>query len=213
MNRWRAAVLAAGTAWVAGGCSSAPKEEPAAAAPPSEPAPRVVAPAEPAAPAYREYTVRAGDTYYSIATREMGSARGVAALERANPGVDAARLRIGQVLRIPPLPAATAANTARPPAVAPMETPAATAAVPVASEGEMPPWWIEAPVREGGRVTVAARVDDPSLVEVRRKAVDAGMEALRRELGREPGETETKVKVVRLSSGGYRAFILISAAG
>ena len=46
----------------------------------------------------RTYKVQAGDTLYSIANRQGIS---VAALERANPGVDSRRLRIGQMLNLP----------------------------------------------------------------------------------------------------------------
>jgi tetratricopeptide (TPR) repeat protein len=46
----------------------------------------------------RTYKVQGGDTLYSIANRQGIS---VAALERANPGVDSRRLRIGQMLNLP----------------------------------------------------------------------------------------------------------------
>jgi tetratricopeptide (TPR) repeat protein len=49
--------------------------------------------------ALRTHTVQRGETYYSIASRYGVS---VAALERANPGVDPRRLAVGHALRIPP---------------------------------------------------------------------------------------------------------------
>lgn len=45
-----------------------------------------------------EYTIRAGDTFFSIARRFNIS---VDALMRANPGVDPDRLQIGQVICVP----------------------------------------------------------------------------------------------------------------
>jgi LysM repeat protein len=47
----------------------------------------------------RNYRVRRGDTLYSIARRHGVS---TAALQAANPGVNPSRLRIDQVLQIPP---------------------------------------------------------------------------------------------------------------
>jgi hypothetical protein len=44
------------------------------------------------------HKIQSGDTFYSIASRYGIS---VAALERANPGVDSRRLRIGQSLNLP----------------------------------------------------------------------------------------------------------------
>jgi serine-type D-Ala-D-Ala carboxypeptidase/endopeptidase (penicillin-binding protein 4) len=83
---------------------------PAASTPAPEPPPQGAAPAAPApettAPAARSaeasggrtYTVRAGDTLDRIA-RNQGTT--VAALQRANPGVDPRRIRPGQRLNLP----------------------------------------------------------------------------------------------------------------
>jgi LysM repeat protein len=49
-------------------------------------------------PGGRTHKVQSGDTFYSIASRHGIS---VAALERANPGVDSRRLRIGQTVNLP----------------------------------------------------------------------------------------------------------------
>jgi len=52
---------------------------------------------------YYSYTVVAGDTYYVIAQKHQSKVPGITAadIQRANPGVDPRRLRIGQVIRIP----------------------------------------------------------------------------------------------------------------
>lgn len=76
----------------------------------AEPPPRETRPPAPTSPRpapavippeFREYTVRAGDTYASIAERELGSSRFASAISRANPFVDPTRLRVGRVIRIP----------------------------------------------------------------------------------------------------------------
>ncbi len=54
---------------------------------------------EPSLAAARTHKVQSGDTFFSIANRHGIS---VAALERANPGVDSRRLRIGQMVNLPP---------------------------------------------------------------------------------------------------------------
>lgn len=52
-------------------------------------------------PQFRDYTVRANDTYERIARRELGSASLAGAIARANPLKDPTRLQPGQTLRIP----------------------------------------------------------------------------------------------------------------
>ncbi|MEM1444665.1 MAG: LysM peptidoglycan-binding domain-containing protein [Planctomycetota bacterium] len=47
------------------------------------------------------YTVRSGDTFESIARRELGSTSRWVALAKANPTVDPLKLRVGEVLRLP----------------------------------------------------------------------------------------------------------------
>lgn len=75
--------------------------------PPVQPPPAVNAPpvAPVAAPSESEYVVVKGDSLWKIAKKNGVS---VKALEEANPGVDAARLKVGQKLVIP----ATATNAA-----------------------------------------------------------------------------------------------------
>lgn len=89
-----------------------PPPEPLRVAP-ALPAPTVVpeapSPAPQAAgvlaPEFRETTVRAGDTFATIAQRELGSRSLAPLIARANPLKDPRRLRIGEVLRVPVDPA------------------------------------------------------------------------------------------------------------
>jgi LysM repeat protein len=68
---------------------------PKAPAPPK--APKAPAPQGPPAPSGDTYKVKKGDTFYSIA---KGNHTTTEALSKANPGLDPARLRIGQVIRL-----------------------------------------------------------------------------------------------------------------
>lgn len=63
----------------------------------------VVAPvkATPPAPRVDTYTVKEGDSLVSIWRGLTGQERGWEALQAANPGLDASRLKIGQVLKVP----------------------------------------------------------------------------------------------------------------
>lgn len=56
-------------------------------------------------PAFREYTVRQGDTLEGIARRELGAARHADAISRANPYTNLDPLRTGLVIRLPLDPA------------------------------------------------------------------------------------------------------------
>ena len=49
----------------------------------------------------REYRVRKGDTLARISLHMYGSARMIRALERANPGLDPRRMRVGQIIHLP----------------------------------------------------------------------------------------------------------------
>jgi nucleoid-associated protein YgaU len=64
------------------------------------PAPPPTPPAE-ERPVAREHVIAAGDTLEKISKRHYGTIRHVGALERANPGVDPMRLRLGQKLVVP----------------------------------------------------------------------------------------------------------------
>lgn len=76
------------------------------------PAPRRPATASndpaPAAPRFRDYTIRKGDTFSRIAAEQLGGTRFESAIAAANPLVDPLRLQIGQSIRLPidpePLP-------------------------------------------------------------------------------------------------------------
>jgi nucleoid-associated protein YgaU len=79
-----------------------PNPEPPAPAPTPEPAPAPPpAPAPEVKPVAREHVVASGDTLEKISKKHYGTARHIVAIEKANPGVDPMRLRIGQKLAIP----------------------------------------------------------------------------------------------------------------
>ncbi len=59
----------------------------------------------PSVPMFRDYTIRDGDTFETIAARELGSRTHVDAVARANPLKDPRRLRVGDVIRLPLDPA------------------------------------------------------------------------------------------------------------
>lgn len=73
---------------------------PSPAATPTYPTPQPIANAQPspARPATKDYAVVHGDSFHKVA-----KANGISlqALAEANPGVESARLRVGQVLQIP----------------------------------------------------------------------------------------------------------------
>lgn len=85
--------------------SEAPVVAEPAPADPVPPARAVEPPAPVQPPAFRTYAVRAGDTFESIAARELGSSRLASAIARSNPFVDPRRLRVGREIRIPIDPA------------------------------------------------------------------------------------------------------------
>ncbi len=80
--------------------------EPHAAANGPSAAPRPIEAAKPAAtPAAsstrKTYTVKPGDSFSSIALRELGAERHWLAIVDANPGVDPKRIKVGQVIALP----------------------------------------------------------------------------------------------------------------
>ncbi len=97
-----------------GAYPSAPAALPALPAPSSKPA---AVPASTPTPAPKStkvdtYTVKDGDTIASIWRSITGNERGWEKLLAANPGVDASRLKIGQVLKVPDFaPAGTSGAT------------------------------------------------------------------------------------------------------
>jgi len=80
----------------------------APAAPPAVGAVGTVAPAPgvpvPTAGSARSYTVQAGDTLADISAAYYGSAQHWRRIVAANPGLDPATLKVGQLLVIPPAP-------------------------------------------------------------------------------------------------------------
>ncbi len=56
---------------------------------------------QPVLPEFASYTVQKGDTFWSIAQRTLGQGNRWKEIEQANPGVTAARLKPGQVIKIP----------------------------------------------------------------------------------------------------------------
>ena len=77
-----------------------PKVEPTPAPPPVAPKPAAVVP-----PTFTEYTVKDGDTLTAIAAKQLGSAKHIDAIRRANPLRDLDRIKAGDVIRIPDDPA------------------------------------------------------------------------------------------------------------
>jgi nucleoid-associated protein YgaU len=78
-----------------------PPAPPPAPPPTPPPAPVPPAPTPEERPVARDHVVASGETLEKISKKHYGTTRHVAAIERANPGVDAMRLRIGQRLVIP----------------------------------------------------------------------------------------------------------------
>ncbi|MCZ7646861.1 MAG: LysM peptidoglycan-binding domain-containing protein [Planctomycetota bacterium] len=66
---------------------------------------------EPAPAPERLYTVEAGDNPWKISAKVFGDGKYAQKIIDANPGLDPARLKIGQELKLPNLPAAQAAAT------------------------------------------------------------------------------------------------------
>ncbi|MCX8040452.1 MAG: LysM peptidoglycan-binding domain-containing protein [Planctomycetota bacterium] len=80
---------------------------PPPSSPPPPPAAAPQPPASAAASGARTHTVAKGETLSDISAQHYGSARHWRRIVEANPGLDPARLNVGQVLQIPPLPEAS----------------------------------------------------------------------------------------------------------
>ena len=80
-----------------------------ASTPPAAMPPAPVKPTAPVKPVETTYTVKAGDSLSSIWKQLTGSERGWEKLQSANPGLDPSRLKIGQVLKVPPFEASAPA--------------------------------------------------------------------------------------------------------
>ena len=83
-----------------------------------------------AAPGERTYTIKAGDTLYVVAKKELGSATRWKEIEKLN-GVSSSELRVGQVIKLP-----AAASTATP-AVDPTAPPSVGGKTHTVAKGEM----------------------------------------------------------------------------
>lgn len=99
---------------------------PALAPPPSGPPPVEIAVVP---PAFREYTIRAGDTLRSIARRELGSERYADEIARANPLKNTQALRPGRTLRLPVDPGNIQGRPVDPAAAVPTPPPAEARAI------------------------------------------------------------------------------------
>lgn len=67
----------------------------------SAPAPAYTAPAAPVQSAGGSYTVKKGDTLYSIAKTRYGNGNQYSKIVNANPGLDPSKLKVGQTITIP----------------------------------------------------------------------------------------------------------------
>ncbi|MCJ7543685.1 MAG: LysM peptidoglycan-binding domain-containing protein [Phycisphaerae bacterium] len=61
-----------------------------------------VPPVAPAPPAANTYTVQKGDTLWSIAQRFLGDGQRWREIVDVNPGLEPAKLKVGQVIVLPP---------------------------------------------------------------------------------------------------------------
>ncbi len=138
--------------------STDPSKIPTATLPATLPAPRILSSGAVQA-GVSTYTVKEGDTLASIASRFGVS---LVDLADANPSIDAARLSIGQVVKLPaasePPPAATATA---PPAATPTSAPATEAASTATLPAEPPATETAAPgVTPAGAQTYTVQSGD-----------------------------------------------------
>jgi nucleoid-associated protein YgaU len=103
-GRRELAELLRGGAGTPGAVTSSPEGRAAGAAQPvgaTGGAAPVKVPSGTEPPAFREYTIRAGDTFEKIAQREYGSRARARSVAQANPLRDPRRLKPGDVIRLP----------------------------------------------------------------------------------------------------------------
>lgn len=113
---------------------------------------------------------------------------------------------------VTPTPAPTPAPAPAPtPAPAPAPTPAAPASGSTA-DTYVPAWWIDKATEANGVMSVAARGEGSTLLEARRAAIEQATRDLRTVLGAEATVSEAPVNstAVRLSSGQFRAFVMMA---
>ncbi|MFO0838415.1 MAG: LysM peptidoglycan-binding domain-containing protein [Phycisphaerae bacterium] len=120
-----------------------------------------------------KYTIKAGDTYGVIAKAEYGDERLWAAIEVANPGVDPKRLRIGQVINLPPKEKVRASSAgATPTSPAPSKPDAKPPTSQPAKSGTTPPSTITpgATTRPAARATYVV-ADGDTLMSIARNVL------------------------------------------
>jgi nucleoid-associated protein YgaU len=66
------------------------------------PPPPVEPDTEPVEPAQRTHTIRKGDTLWSIAVKYLGDGQRYPEIVKLNGGLDPRKLRVGQVIKLPP---------------------------------------------------------------------------------------------------------------
>ncbi|MGQ9592216.1 MAG: LysM peptidoglycan-binding domain-containing protein, partial [Planctomycetota bacterium] len=86
----------------------------------------------------KTHTIQEGDTYYKIAKAEYGSAdpRLIAHLQKANPGLEPARLPVGKEISVPAPPADGKPPASRPGGSSSKSAPASQPAPGAAAQGE-----------------------------------------------------------------------------
>lgn len=123
-------------------------------------------------------------------------------------------------VRPPAVPAdgSAAPGTAAPsgPGVSPSPAPTpepAPAPAAVSADAFVPPWWSEKSTEEGGVVSVYGRGEGTTLLEARRAAIEQARTRLREAIGQDITlpEAPTNSTAVRLSTGPYRAFVMMQA--
>ena len=95
-----------------------------------------------------------------------------------------------------------------------VDAPPAGVPAPVAAASDAPAWWKATSTESGGRVTVGARAQAPTLRQAPRAAVEAARAELRKLVGGEPRDVLTLRSVSqKLADGSYQSFVLVSCAG
>ena len=98
--------------------------------------PKVVKAAAPAPKIPKSYKIQSGDVLSKVAFRTYGTTRMVGQIVRANPGMNADQLSVGQELKLPPMDSSlTAATTASKPSSGSKSGPAAASVRPATRPG------------------------------------------------------------------------------
>lgn len=105
-------------------------------------------------PKSKEYVVKSGDSFSTIASKQMGSVKYVKELMKANPGKDPRKLYVGAKLVIPEVSSAVQPEAAK------SGTAAGQVGGPAGSGSTTPP--VKAPVRGSAKETYVVPPPDPS---------------------------------------------------